>query len=69
MSKSKTILDFNAIGTEPVLTVEEIADQARLSKKSVYRAIWSGDLECLRFGRSIRVTVSAAARWRARHRT
>jgi excisionase family DNA binding protein len=68
MSK-KPILDPNASAAEPVLTVGEVADQERFSKKFIYRAIESGDLECLRFGRSIRITVSACARWRARHRT
>jgi excisionase family DNA binding protein len=59
----------HASATEPVLTVGEVADQERFSKKFIYRAIKSGDLECLRFGRSIRITVSACARWRAQHRT
>jgi excisionase family DNA binding protein len=68
MTKSKPPR-FDAIGTESVLTVQEVADQERFSKKFIYQAIKSGELECHRFGRSIRITVSACARWRARHRT
>jgi excisionase family DNA binding protein len=56
-------------GTEAVLTVEEVADQVRLSKKFIYREIKAGELESLRFGRSIKITQSAFAQWRDRHRT
>jgi excisionase family DNA binding protein len=65
----KPILGPNASAAEPVLTVGEVAARERFSKKFIYQAIQSGDLECLRFGRSIRITESARARWRARHRT
>lgn len=38
-----------------ILTVPEIAREARLSKSTVYRAISDGRLPALRAGRSVRV--------------
>lgn len=41
------------------LTVAEVAALMRVSKMSVYRLIHSGQLESVRFGRSLRVTEDA----------
>jgi excisionase family DNA binding protein len=52
----------------PFLTVAEIAAAARVSKITIYRLIWSGELPAGRIGRSVRVRLSdfqAAFPWLA----
>lgn len=44
------------------LTVAEVAEIMRVSKMTVYRAVRSGELPALRFGRSFRVPEFAVAR-------
>jgi excisionase family DNA binding protein len=48
---------------DPFLTVEEIAVLARVSKMTVYRAIHTGELDGVRFGRSFRIRTSAYDKW------
>jgi excisionase family DNA binding protein len=38
------------------LTVEEVADQFRVSRMTVYRMAKSGELPAVRFGRSYRIS-------------
>ena len=42
-----------------VYTAEEVAEQLRVHRYTIYRAIRSGQLEALRVGREIRVTPDA----------
>lgn len=44
-----------------VLTVQEVADELRVSKMTVYRMVHSGEIRSMRVGRSIRITDEA---WR-----
>lgn len=44
-----------------VLTVQEVADELRVSKMTVYRMVHSGEIRSMRVGRSIRITEEA---WR-----
>ena len=37
------------------LTVQEVADRARVSKMTIYRLVHSGELRAVRIGRSFRV--------------
>jgi len=51
-----------------LLTVQQVADHAQLSKASVYRAIHAGQLPALRFRRTIRVRLEDVAAWEDRNR-
>ncbi len=39
-----------------MLTVKEVATKLKISLGAVYKAISAGDLECHRFGKSIRIS-------------
>jgi len=45
-------------GKSGFLTVNEVADQLRMSNMTVYRIIDNGQLPALRFGRSFRIRQS-----------
>lgn len=42
------------------VTVAELAARWRVSKQFVYERVWNGQLEARRFGRSVRITETAA---------
>ena len=42
-----------------LLTVTEVAHALRVSKMSVYRLCDSGELDCLRVGRNVRIPAAA----------
>ena len=46
-----------------LLTVEQVAQALNFSRSKVYELITVGDLPVLRFGKSVRVRVSALERW------
>lgn len=46
-----------------VLKVDEVAELARMDRKSIYAAIEEGELQALRRGRSIRVTKVHLMAW------
>ena len=46
-----------------LLTVEQVAQVLNFSRSKVYEFINVGDLPVLRFGRSVRVRVSALEQW------
>jgi excisionase family DNA binding protein len=46
-----------------LLTVEEVALRVRLSTKTVYRAIWAGELEAVKVRGRWRVPEAAVWRW------
>jgi excisionase family DNA binding protein len=52
-----------APGNEPepanFVTVDEVARHLRVSKMTVYRLIHSGELRCVRIGRSFRIPADA----------
>ena len=48
------------------MTVKEVSDRLRLSQAKVYALTQSGDLECYRFGRSIRVDARQLASYLGR---
>jgi excisionase family DNA binding protein len=52
-----------AVTDDHLLTVEEVAERARVSSKTVYRAIWSGRLKAYRVGGQWRITESAMWAW------
>jgi len=54
---------FNTLGLEELLTVEEVAIYTRTSKQVVWREIRSRRLQARRFGRGLRVPVSALHDW------
>lgn len=43
------------VETGQLYTVAEVAAMMRVSKMTVYRLVQSGNIECIRFGRSYRV--------------
>jgi excisionase family DNA binding protein len=47
----------------PLLTPAEVARLARLSQKTVYRAIWAQELEAAKVRGQWRVTEAAVWRW------
>jgi excisionase family DNA binding protein len=46
-----------------LLTPVEVAELVRVSVKTVYRAIWSGDLEAVKVRGQWRVTETAVWQW------
>ena len=54
---------------ETFLTVKEAAQRRKLSEKTIYRAIESGDLSAHRFGRAIRLSESNLARYDKQRQT
>ena len=46
-----------------LLTVEQVAQVLNFSRSKVYELITVGDLPVLRFGKSVRVRVTALERW------
>ncbi len=46
-----------------LLTVEQVAQVLNFSRSKVYELITVGDLPVLRFGKSVRVRVSALEQW------
>ena len=46
-----------------LLTVEQVAQVLNFSRSKVYELITVGDLPVMRFGKSVRVRVSALERW------
>lgn len=53
---------------EPHFTVREVAEKLKLSRKYIYRAIDTGELECHRYGRAIRLTRSQVRAFIVKHR-
>ena len=53
--------------TEPLLTINEVADATRMSVRTMRRAAQRGDLRAVRFGRSVRVRTSDLADFIDRH--
>lgn len=51
------------VGLEPLLLVEEAAEICRTSKKTILRAIRSGELEAMTIGRGYRITPTAVRRF------
>jgi excisionase family DNA binding protein len=45
------------------LTVPETAERLRVSPKTVYRLVWSGQLPALRIGSQIRIDEQALEEW------
>jgi excisionase family DNA binding protein len=56
-------LNSGKMTDDPWLTVAEVARIPRLSKMTIYRAVWNGHLDAVRLGRSIRVRESAVIAW------
>src|SRR5436190_13696309 len=50
-----------------LMTVAEVADALRFSRGHVYELIRSGDLQAVRNGRAVRLTVDALSAWQVRH--
>ena len=53
---------------ERYLTLPEVAEQLKVSRRTVYRWIKSGDLDAYQFGREYRITESALKDFLEAHR-
>ena len=53
---------------ERYLTLPEVAEQLKVSRRTVYRWIKSGDLDAFQFGREYRITESALKDFLEAHR-
>ena len=53
---------------EHYLTLPEVAEQLKVSRRTVYRWIKSGDLDAYQFGREYRITESALKDFLEAHR-
>jgi excisionase family DNA binding protein len=53
---------------ERYLTLPEVADQLKVSRRTVYRWIKSGELNAYQFGRDYRITESALKDFLEAHR-
>jgi hypothetical protein len=47
---------------EPLLTIPDLAGFLRISPRSLWRSVAAGDVQVLRFGRAVRVTLAEARR-------
>jgi excisionase family DNA binding protein len=52
---------------DPLLTVNEVADQLRVSTMTIYRLIRRGELPAVQVGRNYRVRASAIERYLDAH--
>ena len=50
-------------GLERLLLVDEVAEDCRVSKKTILRAIRSGELKAIEIGRGYRITPSEVRRF------
>ena len=57
-----------AAGNGRFFSIAELAQHLRLSRRTVERSIWSGDLDHYRIGASILIHESAALAWLESHR-
>ncbi|MBG6218134.1 excisionase family DNA binding protein [Arthrobacter sp. CAN_A6] len=47
------------LGSDPLMTVAEVAEAMRVSKMTVYRLVHAGEMGSVRIGRSYRIPESA----------
>ncbi|MBG6184401.1 excisionase family DNA binding protein [Arthrobacter sp. CAN_A214] len=51
------------LGSDPLMTVAEVAEAMRVSKMTVYRLVHAGEMGSVRVGRSYRIPESALERY------
>ncbi len=63
LTHDSTSVQISLVMQPLLLTVEQVAQVLNMSRSKVYELINADDLPVLRFGRSVRVRVSALERW------